>query len=141
MNRKQWVLLLSCCCLLLITLLLMLSLLGWIPLFSPRQTGRGNPLHSTTVPTMLTTLFTTLPTQPPTEPTADAVLSPDPLPYARLGAWDGHVALFPPAEDIPTQVYDTQLASLPPAEQQRLEQFVNVWDEAELAQILEDYTS
>jgi len=141
MNRKHWVVLTACCCLTLTALLTVAALLGWIPLFGSSRPRGGKPPG--TVPTQLTAAAP--PTQTTAQPlptaTADQVIAPGPLPFARVGVWEGRLAVYPPVGDVPERVFDVWLSSLPPAEQELLTRTIEVWDEGELARVLEDYTS
>ena len=59
-----------------------------------------------------------------------------------LRDWQGRLAVFREGAAAPEQVYeDVAVATLPPAEQQRLRQGVIAPDRAALCRLLEDYTS
>ena len=59
-----------------------------------------------------------------------------------LRDWQGRLAVFREGAAAPEQVYeDVAVATLPPAEQQRLRQGVIASDRAALCRLLEDYTS
>ena len=58
-----------------------------------------------------------------------------------LGAWNGRLALYVPDNPYPQEVFDVFIRSFPPEERERLEQGIAVFSDAELKQLLEDYTS
>ncbi len=59
-----------------------------------------------------------------------------------VGTWDGHLAVFENGMTTPSRLYeDVWIASFPPEEQQRLIDGIRVTTDAELAAVLEDYTS
>jgi hypothetical protein len=57
-----------------------------------------------------------------------------------VGTWEGRLAVFVLGEAQPTRVYEVFVASLPPAEQVRLQEGVAVADHLALAALIEDYT-
>ena len=58
----------------------------------------------------------------------------------RLGVWEGKLAVFIGSSLTPNEVYDVYIASLPEAEQARLQEGI-VCDTPTLERLLEDYTS
>jgi len=58
-----------------------------------------------------------------------------------LGCHRGYLALMDTAKADPLQIYPCPVSSLPPADQQALENGVPVKNKTELAQRLEDYLS
>lgn len=62
-------------------------------------------------------------------------------PIYIMGVWENKLALFIPPATSPDRVYDVYLTSLPEEEQQRLQEGIEIFDERELASLLEDYTS
>lgn len=58
-----------------------------------------------------------------------------------LRAWEGKLALFTGDNPTPDQVYDVYIQTLPPEEQERLNQGITIVSDEELAGWLEDYTS
>ena len=58
-----------------------------------------------------------------------------------LGSFRGYVALFDEESPEPRQVFPYQLAALPPADQEALEQGIPVRSEKHLHHLLEDYLS
>lgn len=88
---------------------------------------------------VLLTGVTSAPTPSHTAPAGDHVTV-----TARyvLRDWHGRLAVFREGSAAPEQVYDeVAVATLPPAEQQRLQQGVIVSDRVMLRRLLEDYTS
>lgn len=61
--------------------------------------------------------------------------------YWVLGAWKGYVAIFEKGQEEPRQIFPYSVASLPPADQEALEQGITVRTEQQLQQLLEDYLS
>ena len=61
--------------------------------------------------------------------------------YVVLGSWKGYVAIFEKGADEPRQIFPTQVASLPPADQEALEQGIIVRNRRDLDRLLEDYLS
>ena len=61
--------------------------------------------------------------------------------YVVLGCWKGYVALFAKGETEPQQIFPTQIAALPPADQAALEKGIVVRNDRDLQQLLEDYLS
>ena len=61
--------------------------------------------------------------------------------YLILGSWKGYVALFDKGETEPRQIFPTQVASLPPADQLALETGIPVRNKRDLEALLEDYLS
>ena len=61
--------------------------------------------------------------------------------YLVLGCWKGYVALFDQGQQEPRQIFPTQVASLPPADQEALEQGIVVRNQRDLNRLLEDYLS
>jgi len=61
--------------------------------------------------------------------------------YLVLGTWKGYVALFQQGKSEPRQIFPTQVSSLPPADQQALEEGIVVRSGKKLQQLLEDYLS
>lgn len=58
-----------------------------------------------------------------------------------LGSYKGYVALFNAGAEEPRQIYPYQVSSLPPADQQALEEGIIVRTEEQLNKLLEDYLS
>ena len=58
-----------------------------------------------------------------------------------VGAWRGYVALFDPGKEEPRQIFPTQVASLPSADQAALEAGIPVRNRRDLQQLLEDFLS
>lgn len=58
-----------------------------------------------------------------------------------LGSWKGYVALFRPDKEEPWQIFPTTVSSLPPADQQALEEGILIRNDKKLQQLLEDYLS
>lgn len=58
-----------------------------------------------------------------------------------LGSCNGYVALWRSGSETPVRVYPYSLASLPPADQQALQEGIPVENQQELAHLLEDYLS
>ena len=58
-----------------------------------------------------------------------------------LRSWEGKLALFTGDGTTPDEVYDVYIQSLPPEEQDRLNQGIVIHTDEELASWLEDYTS
>ena len=61
--------------------------------------------------------------------------------YVVLGSWKGYVALFEKGHTEPRQIFPTMVTSLPPADQEALEQGIIIRNERDLQQLLEDYLS
>lgn len=61
--------------------------------------------------------------------------------YVVLGTWKGYVALFDGGHEEPRQIFPYPVASLPPADQQALEEGIIVRNDRDLQQLLEDYLS
>lgn len=61
--------------------------------------------------------------------------------YLVLGCWKGYVALFAKDAAEPSQIFPTQVASLPEADQKALEEGIVVRNDRDLQQLLEDYLS
>ena len=61
--------------------------------------------------------------------------------YLILGSWKGYVAIFEKGASEPRQIFPTQVASLPPADQEALEKGIIVRNQRDLNQLLEDYLS
>ncbi len=76
------------------------------------------------------------PTEPSPSPMAKA-----PIVQRRLGVWDGRVALFEGENAEPIEVYEVVVATLPPEEQQRLQNGIPVESDDRLSELLENYTS
>lgn len=79
-------------------------------------------------------------------PATDVKNTPTTAPVAAftpqtLGIWQGKLARFEGDDSIPTEVYDVVIATLPFEAQQQLAQGITVVSEAELAALLENYTS
>ena len=132
MFRRNWIWLIVCCC-----VFLLLTLLVWLLRMPPRSPSPPvSPLPAATAAATA-------------EPTAAALVTDStsgnnedtPLPYAWIGNWEGHLAVFPPAGELPQHVYEVLLTSLPEAEQRMLAEKIPIWNEIELARALEDYTS
>ncbi len=88
--------------------------------------------------------------EPAPQPAAETTRPPDiatttaPVgtqPYGYVGEWKGQLAVFFPGSDVPAEVYEVFIASLPPEEQARLRERIPADDETALARLLEDYTS
>jgi len=58
-----------------------------------------------------------------------------------LGLYDGKLALFRNGSAYPAEIYEIYAGSLPKADQEALAAGIPVADEAELAELLEDYDS
>ena len=58
-----------------------------------------------------------------------------------VGSWKGYVAIFEKGASEPRQIFPTQVASLPEADQQALETGILVRNQRDLEQLLEDYLS
>ena len=61
--------------------------------------------------------------------------------YVVVGCWKGYVALFDPGETEPRQIFPTQVATLPQADQEALEAGIPVRNQRDLQQLLEDHLS
>ena len=61
--------------------------------------------------------------------------------YVVLGSWKGYVAIFEKGEAEPRQIFPTQVASLPAADQAALEKGITVRNQRDLDRLLEDYLS
>ena len=61
--------------------------------------------------------------------------------YVILGVWKGYVALYDPGCCEPKQMFPTQVASLPLADQIALEEGISIRNDRDLQQLLEDYLS
>ena len=59
----------------------------------------------------------------------------------KLGAYQGHLALFIGDGRYPNEVYETLLRSLPEEDRKRISEGIPVSSEAELSRLLEDLTS
>ena len=62
-------------------------------------------------------------------------------PAYTLREYDGKLGVFPAGSDTPSQVIDIPISLLPPYDQAELQSGVSAADDAELARLLEDYTS
>lgn len=58
-----------------------------------------------------------------------------------VGSWKGYVAIFEKGAAEPRQIFPTQVASLPEADQQALDAGILVRNQRDLEQLLEDYLS
>lgn len=58
-----------------------------------------------------------------------------------LGSWKGYVALFDKGKPEPRQIFPTPVDSLPPTDQQYLQEGILVRNDRDLQQLLEDYLS
>ena len=58
-----------------------------------------------------------------------------------LGSWKGYIAIFDQGETEPRQIFPNTVASLPPADQEALNQGIPVRTEQQMQQLLEDYLS
>ena len=58
-----------------------------------------------------------------------------------VGNWKGYVAIFEKGAAEPRQIFPTQIASLPEADQQALDAGILVRNQRDLEQLLEDYLS
>jgi hypothetical protein len=58
-----------------------------------------------------------------------------------LGSYKGYLALWEQGAAEPTRIYPCKISSLPPADQQTLEEGIPIHNQAELAQRLEDFLS
>jgi len=58
-----------------------------------------------------------------------------------LGSHEGFLALWTDGDKEPAEVFPYSVASLPPADQQRLEQGISISSRQELLAILEDFLS
>ena len=61
--------------------------------------------------------------------------------YVILGSWKGYVAIFEKGAAEPRQIFPTQITSLPPADQEALDNGIIVRNQRDLNQLLEDYLS
>lgn len=61
--------------------------------------------------------------------------------YVVLGVWRGYIALFDAGKEEPRQIFPTQAASLPQADQEALEEGIIIRNDKKLQQLLEDYLS
>ena len=61
--------------------------------------------------------------------------------YVVLGSWKGYVALFNGGESEPRQIFPNRVDSIPPADQQALEEGIVIRNDRDLQQLLEDYLS
>ena len=61
--------------------------------------------------------------------------------YVVLGSWKGYIAIFEKGKDEPRQIFPTQIASLPPADQTALENGIIVRNQRDLDRLLEDLLS
>lgn len=62
-------------------------------------------------------------------------------PWRIIGMWNDRVAVYMPQTDMPLEVYDAAVSSLPAEEQARLREGIEVFDSETLAHYLEDYLS
>ena len=58
-----------------------------------------------------------------------------------LGSYKGYIALYNKGADEPRQIFPCPVSSLPPADQEALEQGIPVRTQEQLDQLLEDYLS
>lgn len=58
-----------------------------------------------------------------------------------LGSYKGYVALWDKGASEPRMIYPYQVTSLPPVDQEALEEGIYVRNETELAKLLEDFLS
>ena len=58
-----------------------------------------------------------------------------------LGSWKGYVALFEKGSHEPTQIFPCPVDSLPPADQEALEEGIPIRNQRDLQQLIEDYLS
>ena len=58
-----------------------------------------------------------------------------------LGVWEGKLAVYEGGAAFPMKLYEVSVSSLPPEEQQRLQDGISVASAGELQRLLEDYTS
>lgn len=81
--------------------------------------------------------------EPDPPPVAVDPISNDTTTAARrlLRSWEGKLALFTGDNPTPDEVYDVYIQTLPPEEQERLNQGIVIDTDEELAGWLEDYTS
>ena len=63
------------------------------------------------------------------------------LPRYTIGEYNGRLAVYTDGQELPREVYDVYLATLPEEEQLRLRAGIPVEDDVQLQQLLEDYTS
>lgn len=61
--------------------------------------------------------------------------------FLILGTHRGYLALFDSGKTEPKQIFPCQVALLPPADQQALEEGITVRTDEQLQQLLEDYLS
>lgn len=61
--------------------------------------------------------------------------------YLILGSWKGYVALYEKESQEPRQIFPCQVSSLPPEDQQAIEQGIPIRNQRDLQQIIEDYLS
>ncbi len=72
---------------------------------------------------------------------APADSSAAPVASYTIGVWEERLAVFVPGREEPERLYDVYVSTLPSEEQDRLEKGIPVYSDAELARLLEDYTS
>ena len=76
------------------------------------------------------------------EAPAVSEVSPAPKePKMRLGIYEGYLALYSGSGRYPTEIYSVLIRSLPEADRIKLNNGIELSDEAELREILEDYSS
>lgn len=126
---RRWLPVVTACC----------GLIGaamWVSVLLPTGSGRRSAAapDGTTEPTAATTATTTA-TGAPTTATVSATFP------QLLRVWEGRLARFAVDGEQLLEVYDAEVAALPPEEQQRLADGVLVANEEELAALLENYTS
>ena len=77
---------------------------------------------------------------PSSQTTSSTTLSTAPKSGYILGPWNGKLALYAAGNPYPKEVYDIFVRSFPEEEQTRLEQGIPAATEAELEELLEDYS-
>ena len=76
------------------------------------------------------------------EAPAASEISPAPKePKMRLGIYEGYLALYSGSGRYPTEIYSVMIRSLPEEDRKKLGNGIELSSEAELREILEDYSS
>ncbi len=97
---------------------LLIGAAAWVSTFLPSSEPSSGPREVTTTTT------------------TTAVAYPQ-----TLAVWEGKVARFTGDAALPSEVYDVDIATLPPEEQERLQRGIVVDSEAALVALLENYTA
>lgn len=61
--------------------------------------------------------------------------------FVTLGSWKGYLAIFEGNSPEPRQIYPLKVETLPPVDQQALEDGILIRSNQRLEQLLEDYLS